>query len=166
MNKALLNSMTVAEKRFLAKASRYNLDKLDEDQALDLHARARKLRDKYLTTYRRSAAEQVAQTGARGVAYEENQRERAKAEEFERALTQISRRVAKLSAQSAAELRAERLEMARAAKSAPSSGPTDGATPPPATADTAHEITSRGNTRRNAAISSTVRSNQSKRDKR
>jgi len=164
MNKALLNSLTAAEQRFFAETSRDSLGGLDEDQALDLHARARKLRDKALTTYRRSAAAAVAEKGGRGAAFAENQRDRAKAEEYERALAQVSRRVAALAAHSAAGLRAERLEAARTELQAPAKDPIDGASPSPANAKTAHAIAPKGATRRSATASGTGRRKQGRRD--
>jgi hypothetical protein len=58
----------------------------------------------------------VAEQGGRGKARPENRRAALKAEAFEEALARVSRRVAVLARESAAELRAERLEAARAAK--------------------------------------------------
>jgi hypothetical protein len=58
----------------------------------------------------------VAEQGGRGKARPGNQRAALKAEAFEEALARVSRRVAVLARQSAAELRAERLEAAKAAK--------------------------------------------------
>jgi hypothetical protein len=66
--------------------------------------------------YRRGASAKVAEHGGRGRARPENALARQKAEAFERALSQVSRRVAVLARQSAAQLRAERLALARAAK--------------------------------------------------
>jgi len=119
MNKALLNSLTVAERRFLDATSPHNLRDLDEEQALDLHARARRTRDKYVQSYRRAASAAVAERGGRGLSYEENQRDRGKAEAFEVALARVSRRLGVLAARSAARLRAERLEAARSRRAEP-----------------------------------------------
>jgi len=58
----------------------------------------------------------VAEHGGRGRARPENKRAAVKAEAFEEALSRVSRRVAALARQAAAELRAERLAAARAAK--------------------------------------------------
>ena len=71
-------------------------------------------------------------SGGRGKARPENQRAALKAEAFEESLSRVSRRVAALARQSAAELRAERIAAARAAKqgqapgtrrAAPATGP-------------------------------------------
>lgn len=58
----------------------------------------------------------MAEEGGRGKARPENKRAALKAEAFEEALSRVSRRVAVLARQSAAKLRAERLEAARAGK--------------------------------------------------
>src|SRR6202042_907334 len=78
--------------------------------------RIRRARNKYVGMYRRGASTRVAEHGARGRARPENAVARQKAEAFERALSEVSRRVAVLARQSAAQLRAERLALARAAK--------------------------------------------------
>jgi hypothetical protein len=113
MNQALLNSLTDAEQRFVAETSSDAIAGLDEDQVLELHTRARRMRDKYVKNYRRAASDAVARRGGRGISYEKNQRDRGKAEVFETALARVSRRLGPLASQSAAELRRERLEAAR-----------------------------------------------------
>lgn len=128
MNKALLNSLTKTEQRFLAATSRTALEALDEDEVLDLHGRARRMRDKYVTTYRRNAAAAVQSAGGRGASYEENQRDREKAETFETSLARVSRRVGVLAARAAADLRHERIEAARETSAQPPTPPTP--TPP------------------------------------
>ena len=123
MNQALLNSLTAAEQRFVAETSTDAIAGLDEDQVLDLHTRARRMRDKYVKNYRRAASEAVARRGGRGISYEKNQRDRGKAEVFETALARVSRRLGALASQSAAELRRERLDAARAYGSGPGAPP-------------------------------------------
>ena len=66
--------------------------------------------------------------GGRGKARPENKRAAMKAEAFEEALSRVSRRVATLARQAAAELRAERLAAARAVRQG--RGPDAGAAPP------------------------------------
>src|SRR5215471_9798028 len=78
--------------------------------------------------YRRAASAAVAEHGGRGKARPENTRAALKAEAFEEALSQVSRRVAALARQSAAELRAERIAAARAARQGRAPG-AQGATP-------------------------------------
>jgi hypothetical protein len=103
---------------------------------LELHSRVRRARTKYVKNYRRAASARVAEDAARGVAYPKNQRDRDKAEVFELALARVSRRVEVMAKRAAAELRAQRLEAARAAK-ATSAGLTTGSAAPQAVEDNA-----------------------------
>jgi len=111
--RAVLNE---AETLLIEETSREALAALDEDAAIELETRIRRARGKYVSQYRRAASARVSEHGGRGRARPENARAAQKAEAFERALSRVSRRVAVLSAQSAAELRAERLALARDAK--------------------------------------------------
>lgn len=110
--RAVLNTETL----LIAETGRDALAALDEDAAIKLETRIRRARDKYVSRYRRAASARVAERGGRGAARAENTHALEKAEAFERALSQVSRRVAVLARQSAAALRAERLALARAAK--------------------------------------------------
>lgn len=116
MNKSLLAALNDAERLMVGETGRAELGALDEDAAIELEARIRRARNKYVGQYRRSAAAAVAEHGGRGKARPENTRAAMKAEAFEEALSKVSARVATLARQSAAELRAERLAAARAAK--------------------------------------------------
>jgi hypothetical protein len=120
MNKAVLNSMTKTERRLVSETERAALVELDEDALLELHGRVRRARTKYLKNYRRAASARVLESGSRGDAYPKNQRDRDKAEVFELALARVSRQVEVMAKRAAAELRAERLQAARAAKATPS----------------------------------------------
>jgi hypothetical protein len=111
--RAVLNE---SENLLVAETERESLAALDEEAAIALETRVRRARNKYISIYRRDAAAKVEEHGGRGGARSENARALQKAEAFERALAQVSRRVAVLARQSAAELRAERLALARAAK--------------------------------------------------
>jgi hypothetical protein len=111
--RAVLNE---AETLLIEETSREALAALDEDAAIELETRIRRARGKYVSQYRRGASARVPEHGGRGRARPENARAAQKAEAFERALSRVSRRVAALAAQSAAELRAERLALAREAK--------------------------------------------------
>lgn len=111
--RAVLNK---AETLLIEETSREALAALDEDAAIELETRIRRARGKYVSQYRRGASARVPEHGGRGRARPENARAAQKAEAFERALSRVSRRVAALAAQSAAELRAERLALARDAK--------------------------------------------------
>ena len=116
MNKSLLAVLNDAERLLVDQTGRAELAALDEDAAIALEARIRRARNKYVGQYRRAASAAVAEHGGRGRARPENTRAALKAEAFEEALSRVSRRVAALARQSAAELRAERLAAARAAK--------------------------------------------------
>ena len=116
MDKSLLAVLNDAERLLVAQTGRAELAALDEDAAIELEARIRRARNKYVGQYRRAASAAVAEHGGRGKARPENTRAALKAEAFEEALSRVSRRVAALARQSAAELRAERLAAARATK--------------------------------------------------
>ena len=116
MNASLLAVLNDAERLLVAETDRDNLTTLDEDAAIELETRVRRARNKYVGQYRRGASARVAERGGRGIARRENTQARTKAEAFEEALSRVSRRVAVLARQAAAQLRAERLAAARAAK--------------------------------------------------
>jgi hypothetical protein len=122
MNATLLAVLNDDERLLVAQTEPAELAPLSEDEAVDLHARIRSARNKYTGLYRRGASARVAKKGGRGRARPANERAAMKAEAFEQALSRVSRRVAILARQSAARLRGERIEMARAAK-AGSKGP-------------------------------------------
>jgi hypothetical protein len=116
MDATLRAALSESERLLIAETDRAALTALDEDAAIELETRIRRARGKYVSQYRRAASAKVADSGGRGQARPENSRARAKAEAFERALAQVSRRVAVLARQSAAELREQRLTAARDAK--------------------------------------------------
>jgi len=128
MNASLLAVLNDAERLLVAQTERAELAALDEDAAIDLEARIRRARNKYVGQYRRAASARVPGHGARGMARPENLRAFMKAEAFEEALARVSRRVATLARQAAAALRAERLAAARATR--PSHGPGTGQAEP------------------------------------
>jgi hypothetical protein len=116
MNASLLAVLNNSERLLVAQTERAELAALDEDAAIELEARIRRARNKYVSQYRRGASARVAEHGARGTARPENKWAAMKAEAFEEALARVSRRVATLARQAAAELRAERLAAARAVR--------------------------------------------------
>jgi hypothetical protein len=116
MNASLLAVLNDAERLLIAQTEPAELAPLDEDAAIEFEARIRRVRNKHMSQYRRGASARVAEEGGRGKARPENKRAAMKAEAFEEALARVSRRVAVLARRSAAMLRAERLEAARAAK--------------------------------------------------
>jgi hypothetical protein len=116
MNATMLSVLNDDERFLVALTEPDELAPLGEDDAIELHARIRKARNKYTGLYRRRASARVAEKGGRGRARPANERAAIKAEAFEQALSRVSRRVAVLARQSATRLRGERIEMARAAK--------------------------------------------------
>jgi hypothetical protein len=116
MNKTLLAVLNDAERLLVGQTGRPELAALNEDAAIELETQIRRARNKYVGQYRRAASAAVAEHGGRGKARPENTRAALKAEAFEEALSRVSRRVAALARQSAAELRAERIAAARADK--------------------------------------------------
>ena len=130
MNASLLAVLNDAERLLVAETERAALAALDEDAAIELETRIRRARNKYVGQYRRSASAAVPEHGGRGKARPENKRAAMKAEAFEEALARVSRRVASLARQAAAELRAERLAADRAARQGQGPGARRTASPP------------------------------------
>ncbi len=132
MNKTLLAALNDAERVLVAETEPAKLAALDEDEAIALHDRIRRARNKYTGQYRRGASARVSKVGARGTARPKNRNAALKAEAFEEALARVSRRVAALSHESAVALKNERIAAAQgdkaaakkaAKKVAPKSGP-------------------------------------------
>jgi hypothetical protein len=111
---ALLGSLTGKEQLLVVETEREQLAELDEDDLVELHTRVRRMRDKYVSMYRRNSAGRVDELGGRGFAFKKGGRDRAKAEVFEDALARVSRSLAAAARASARALRAERLAEARA----------------------------------------------------
>jgi hypothetical protein len=116
MKASLLAVLNDTERLLIVQTEPAELAPLDEDAAIALELRIRRARNKYISQYRRGASARVAEQGARGAARPENRRAAMKAEAFGEALARVSRRVAILARQAAAELRAERIATARAAR--------------------------------------------------
>jgi len=83
---ALLGTLGETELAVVREVQPDHLIGLDEDELLNLHARARRHRDKYVKQYRRQAAASIEPAGGRGKAHPRNSRARAKAELFENIL--------------------------------------------------------------------------------
>ena len=94
------------------------LKALDEDGLLDLHRRVRRARNKHVKNYRRKAAGNVQELGARGKAAPKGGKSRWRAAAFEEALSIVSGRLAHVAHVQAEALKDERLAQARAGKSA------------------------------------------------
>jgi hypothetical protein len=173
MNASLLAALNDAERLLVAQTERAELACLDEDAAIALEARIRQARNKYVGQYRRGASARVAEHGARGQAASENQQAALKAEAFEEALARVSRRVAVLARQAAAELRAERLAAARAARhahgpGAPGAVPADGRKGPAVTGERTGDraLRSPASQKRRASTRAAGTRQQAKRDSR
>ena len=133
MNKSQLAILTDNERMLILQTTSKELAELDEDAVAELHDRIRRARNKYTGQYRRGASQRVPKSGGRGKAFGKNQRARDKAEVFEDALARVSRRLSVLAKQSAADLKAERLAAAAAAKAGqkPSADPAQRPGPKP-----------------------------------
>lgn len=119
MKQSVLRSLSAKDTVLVLETKRKNLDSLDEDALVELHARVQRARNKHVKNYRRGAADRVVKTGTRGGARPANQRDRDRAEALEDALARVSRRLATVARQSATALRAERLAAASTAGGAP-----------------------------------------------
>lgn len=167
MNRAVLNSMTEAEQRLVAETSREAMAGLDEEELLDLQARIRRARSKYVTMYRRNAAGAVVKRGGRGFSYPKNQRDRDKAEVFESALAAVSKQVGAHAARAAAELKASRLAAARPRSSGPrTAAATARATEAPAASRPSGAKKTTGGVKKDASSRAAGARRQAKRDAR
>jgi len=120
---ATVASLTEKERALIAETERAALLQLDEDGLLELLARVRRARDKFVQLHRREVGSRVVEKGARGAASAPSRRSASKAEIFEDALARVSAAVAKAARTSAAALKAERLAAAAAGtQAAPVSG--------------------------------------------
>jgi hypothetical protein len=129
---ALLNSLTESEFMLVRETAPDQLVDLHEDDLVALHTRVRRARNKYSKLYRREASARVAEQRGRGKARPKNTRNAQKAEVFEDALARVSRALAAAARRSATELKAERLDVARAARNTAPPKPVRRAGPEPA----------------------------------
>jgi hypothetical protein len=111
--KKLLSSLTENEYLLVRQTETAAIADLDEDALIELHAKVRRARKKYVTLYRRRGAAKVSAKGARGAARPANERNGAKAEIFEGALARVSRQLGVAAQRSARDLKEERLARAR-----------------------------------------------------
>jgi hypothetical protein len=167
MNQGLLNSLTDAERLLVAETERDVVKSLDEDELLDLHQRIRRARTKYVKNYRRAASAAVGQVGGRGKSYPRNQRDRDKAELFESVLAKVSREVAVAANRASMQLRSERIEAARSAKSGVGAPATRAVDLPKAEAGTrARAVKTTGGLKKDASSRAAGARRQAKRDAR
>jgi hypothetical protein len=111
-----LGSLTKAQGDLLRETEPARLAELEEDALLELHARVRRARNKYVGLYRRQGAARVVAKGARGKARPANRTNAERAEVFELALARVSKRIDVVARAAAADLKAERLAAAAAVK--------------------------------------------------
>jgi hypothetical protein len=116
MANAVINSLPESEWLLIKETERAALAALSEDELIELHTRIRRARGKYVKNYRRGASARVSAAGGRGKARPQNSRDRDRAEVFEDALARVSTALSTAAKRSAAELKAERLAAAQAAK--------------------------------------------------
>ena len=116
MANAVINSLPESEWLLIKETERAALAALSEDELIELHTRIRRARGKYVKNYRRGASARVSSAGGRGKARPQNSRDRDRAEVFEDALARVSTALSAAAKRSAAELKAERLAAAQAAK--------------------------------------------------
>lgn len=141
---------------------------LDEDALLELHTRVRRARNKHVGIYRRAAAARVQRKGARGAARDGNQRNAARVEIFEDALARVSRQLAVVARQSARELKAERLALAKSKDAVKVSAPAKSTRKTPAKKRVHADKTRKnpGRIKREAGTKATGARRQAKRDAR
>ncbi len=118
MDNAIWGMLNETEKELLRDVEPRALEGLDEDELSALHDRVRRARNKYSKLYRRRAAAEVVDAGARAKGHQRHARTLIKAEAFEEALERVSRKLAAAAKASAAELKKERLAAAKEAKAA------------------------------------------------
>jgi hypothetical protein len=114
MTTKLHDTLNASDSHLVRQTSLAELRQLDEDALLDLHARVRRARNKHVGVYRREAAARVQRKGARGLARKGNVDNAARVEILEDALSRVSRQLAVVARDSARELKAERLALAKA----------------------------------------------------
>jgi hypothetical protein len=168
MANAVVNALPESEFLLVQETAKGALAALTEDELIDLHARVRRARSKYVSQYRRGASARVSAAGGRGKARPQNATARDRAEVFEDALARVSKALSDAARRSAAELKAERIAAAQAAKAGV--GPSAGAPAPAASrgrsATTAKERRTPRTTAARAKASATTARRQAAKDAR
>lgn len=109
----IVNSLSEDDYSLFRETKKSQMEGLDEDELLELHARIRRARNKYVKLYRRLGADKVETKKSRAKGKSANARNAARAEVFEDALARVSRRLAAAARKSAESLKQERLSRAR-----------------------------------------------------
>ena len=165
---ALAKALSESELAVVRETEPAVLAGMSEDDLIELHARVRRGRDKYVGQYRRQASSRVAEVGGRGAARPGNRRAADRAEVFEAALARVSTALARAARQSAAQLKAERLAAARATRAAgrPAPLPVPPDAPPPEVQTARPPVKSAGRRKRDASTLAAGARRQAKRDSR
>ena len=142
------------------------MEKLDEDDLLELHTRVRRARTKYVKLYRQTGASRVGLKGARGHARPGNVANAAKAEVFELTLARVSARVDVVARAAAEELKAERLAAAAPGSTGPGSHPAGGRSSAEAASTRRRATKTTGGLKRDASSQARGAARQAKKDSR
>ncbi len=144
------------------------MEKLDEDELLELHTRVRRARSKYVKLYRQTGASRVGLKGARGHARPGNAANAAKAEVFELALARVSARVDVVARAAAEDLKAERLAAVAATRGStgPGSQPAGGRSSASGASTRRRATKTTGGVKRDASSRAKGAARQAKKDSR
>ena len=140
MNPTELALFSANEQTLLVATEPARLALMDEDGLGDALLLVRRARNKYSKLHRRQASATVAEVGRRAATQSQNLRTLRKAEIFEDALARVSRAYAAAAKAAAADLKSQRLALAKAATVTPA------ATPPKAAKSTAVTSQTKGRT--------------------
>jgi hypothetical protein len=121
MNKSDLALFSKKEQELLVETETQRLDKLNEDDLVDLLSRTRRARNKYSDLHRRQGKRTVRKAGARAATEGANERTGRKGEIFEDAVSRVARYVSREARASSNHLKEQRLAAAKSAKKKPRS---------------------------------------------
>ena len=116
MNKSDLALFSAKEQKLLLETEAAKLEKLSEDQLVDLLGRVRRARNKYSDLHRRQGAKTVKQTGSRAATSKANQRTQKQGELFEDAVSRVARYVSREARAHANQIKAERIAASKKAR--------------------------------------------------
>jgi hypothetical protein len=123
MNPTELALFSAKEQTLLVATEPARLALMSEDELGDALLLIRRARNKYSKLHRRQASATVSEVGRRAATQSQNLRTLRKAEIFEDALARVSRSYAAAAKAAAAELKSERLALAKAATMTPAAAP-------------------------------------------
>jgi len=166
MNKSDLALFSKKEQELLVETESDRLDKLNEDDLVDLLGRTRRARNKYSDLHRRQGARTVRTTGSRAAAGQSNERTARQGEIFEDAVSRVARYVSREARASSNHLKEQRLAAAKTSKKKPKSRQKPSSTPRPAGTKRSKRDTAIVNPARVGATSARNKRSQGKRDSR